>query len=528
MKIDSGTRGKNHALLVAVIAPALPQILGSAFNIWYNTVVTNPLLHTEELKLRFQHTVILYNLVVYPVAVGIWIYAICRLLPTYRRLRAGFEVAPDTLRRSQRRVVDLPWIYAATSAAAWMLCIPVFLGALSLVPGSLDPAVLVHLPISFGVSAFIAVTQGMFLVEIASHRGLFPVFFQGTRPDRLNVGHPLTLRTRGLLWAISAGICPIGSLLLLSAVPTIAGEHFEFFVGFIGIAFGICSAFLMSRLVADPVDQLRLAARSVGEGNYDVQIPLERADEFGVLIGEFNSMVSDLREKERLRKTFGLHVGRRAAEQILAHDPGLNGSEQEITAMFVDIRDFTKRSANASPGEIVLQLNEFFGLMVTIIEKEHRGIVNKFLGDGFMALFGIGTENADHAGDALSAAGAMLSSLNELNAKLLARGEEAIAIGIGIHSGVAVVGCIGSPERLEYTAIGTTLNLASRIEGLTKIIGEPVLCSKATRDAIQSPLELRALDPRPVKGIDQPIRLFAPVHCVDETMKRIEKGSPAG
>jgi adenylate cyclase len=519
LKAGTITPRNNRALLVAVIAPALPQILGSIFNIWYNTVVTHPLLTTEALQTRFHHTVIFFNLLVYPLAVGVWVYAIYRLRPIYRRLRAGLEIPPDTLRRSQRWVVDLPWIFAATSGSAWMLCIPVFLGALSLVPGPLDPKISVHLPISFAVSAFIAVTQGMFLVEIVSHRGLFPVFFRNTRPDRISDGYPLTIRTRGLLWAISAGFCPIGSLLLLSLVPTITEQYFEFFVGFVGIAFGLCSALLMSRLVADPVDQLRLAAHSIGKGNYNVQIPLERADEFGALIGEFNNMVSGLREKERLRKTFGLHVGIRAVEQILAHDPGLNGSEQEITAMFVDIRDFTKRSAKASPSEVVLQLNEFFGLMVAIIEREHEGMVNKFLGDGFMALFGVGTANTDHAGDALRAAGAMMSSLKILNARLLDRGEEAIAVGIGIHSGLAVVGCIGSPERLEYTAIGATLNLASRIEGLTKVAGESVLCSEATRNAMLRPVKLRALDPRCVKGIADPVPVFTLAHVDDRGAK---------
>jgi adenylate cyclase len=387
------------------------------------------------------------------------------------------------------------------------------------VPGPLDPAILLQLPISFVVSAFIAVTQGMFLVEIATHRGLLPVFFRHTRPDQIKVGHPLTLRTRGFLWAISAGFCPIGSLLLLSIFPTVTEEYFEFFVGLIGIAFGLCSAALMSRLVATPVDQLRQAAHLVGEGKYHVRIPLERADEFGALIGEFNRMVSGLQEKERLRRTFGLHVGNRAAEQILAHDPGLNGSEQDLTAMFVDIRDFTKRSASATPAEIVRQLNEFLGLMVAIIENEHSGMVNKFLGDGFMALFGVGTSNTDHAGDALRAALAMNSSLKELNTRRMSRGEDAIAIGIGIHSGVAVVGSIGSPERLEYTAIGATLNLASRIEGLTKVVGETVLCSEATLNAMLHPVALRALEPQPVKGIAEPVPVFAPAHGCDESTK---------
>src|SRR4029450_5446182 len=106
-------------------------------------------------------------------------------------------------------------------------------------------------------------------------------------------------------------------------------------------AFGLCTAVLISRLVMKPIDYLRVAAKAVAKGRLDVHVPLVRADEFGLLIGEFNHMIAELREKDRLRRAFGLHVGRKAAEQILARDPGLGGVEEVITVMFVDIRSFT-------------------------------------------------------------------------------------------------------------------------------------------------------------------------------------------
>ena len=109
----------------------------------------------------------------------------------------------------------------------------------------------------------------------------------------------------------------------------------------------------------EPIAYLRDAARAVGKGELDVHIPLTRVDEFGLLIGEFNRMVAELREKDRLRRTFGLHVGRKAADQILARDPGLGGLEEVITVMFVDIRSFTKLAARMEPGETVKVLNRF-------------------------------------------------------------------------------------------------------------------------------------------------------------------------
>jgi len=501
-----------RSLMMTAFAPLIPQIIGSWFNIWYNRVIVNPLLGSDVLKQRFADTVLDYNLFVYPVAVAVWLWIVFSLRRPLQALLASETVPEAELDRARRRVIHLPWSGALVSGAAWLLCIPVFLIALLSVGEPLSRPLLWHLPISFTVSAFISVTQSFFLIELASHRGLFPVFFHGARPDRMERIYPLSLRGRGLMWAISAGLCPIGSLLMLDFAPPSPAGHpvwFAAFVGTIGIAFGLCSAVLISWLVAEPVDQLRTAAQSVAEGNLDVHVPLKRADEFGALIGEFNRMVLELREKERLRQTFGLHVGRKAAAQILARDPGLSGTTQVITVMFVDIRSFTARAAERAPEKIVAVLNEFLRVMVHVIEEHHSGMVNKFLGDGLLALFGAGTATDRHADEAVHAARAMQACLRELNQSLTASGEEMICIGIGLHTGPAVVGSIGSPERLEFTAIGNTVNLASRIESLTKAVGETVVLSEATRAALQQPVTLKELPPQNVKGVEKAVTVWA-------------------
>jgi len=265
---------------------------------------------------------------------------------------------------------------------------------------------------------------------------------------------------------------------------------------------------LIGRSVAKPLNELRVAAQAVTQGDLSVHVPLRRADEFGALIGQFNHMVIELREKERLRQTFGAHVGRRAAEEILTRDPGLGGTEQEITVMFVDIRSFTARSANLSPTEAVSLLNEFLRVMVDAVEGEHGGMINKFLGDGFMALFGIGNGNGNHADDAFAAACSIQGTLQQLNAARNARGEDPIQIGIGINTGPAIVGSIGSPERMEFTVIGDTVNVASRIETLNKTLGTSLLLSEQTRAAMQQRVELRAMPPQPVKGVDGLVQVF--------------------
>jgi adenylate cyclase len=376
----------------------------------------------------------------------------------------------------------------------------------------LDSRLLWHLPISFGVSGFISLTHSFFLVELASQRGLFPVLFRGTRADLTPGAVALSLRARGVLWAISAGICPIGSLLLLSFAPVTPGSNPQWlavFVGSVGIAFGLFTAILISRLVMEPIDYLRTGAQAIARGDLSTHIPLVRVDEFGLLIGEFNRMIAELREKDRLQRTFGLHVGRKAAEQILARDPGLGGVEEVITVMFVDIRSFTTMSAAVGPRETVKVLNRFLGTMVQVVEARHGGMVNKFLGDGFLALFGVGGSLASHADAALEAGRDMLRSLAQLNQDLALEGKGALAIGVGIHTGPAIVGSFGSPERLEYTAIGSTVNFASRIEHLTKVLGTPLLLSQSTRRRLRSGLLFKEFPPQQVRGLDEPVKLFS-------------------
>jgi adenylate cyclase len=508
---------QRYGLMLTALAPVVPQILGSAFNIWYNTTVIEPLL-TPALKQRFLETVVLYNSAVYPVGIFLWARRIFSLRDLFHRLHEGLAVDSASLTQARRRLIHLPWFAAAICGVAWFLCVPVFIGAFLQVQNPLDPRLLWHLPISFCVSGFIAVTHSFFLVELASHWGLFPVFFRDARADRTPNIFTLSLRGRGIMWAVSASICPIASLLLLIFAPrspAINAGWFAAFVGGIGIAFGIFTALMMSRLVAKPIDQLRAAADAVSRGDLDVDLGLagaRRADEFGRLLSEFDHMVRELREKEKLRRTFGLHVGRRAADQILARDPGLSGREEEITVMFVDMRSWTARTSVSAPADVVEVMNDFFRVTVRVVEEEHRGMVNKYLGDGFMAIFGAGDSGCNHARDAVAAGREILSAVKTLNDELAAKGRAPIQIGIGIHSGPAIVGSVGSPQRLEFTAIGNTVNIASRIEGLTKTMNRPLLVTAAVRHRSSDSFRFEEMPPQEVRGIDGRLSVFA-VRC---------------
>lgn len=349
------------------------------------------------------------------------------------------------------------------------------------------------------------------MIELLSQKLLYPFLFKDIKAHTILGAYALSLNHRGLLVVISTGICPIVSLLLLISIPPPADWQnlwFALTVGIIGIIFGLISALMLGHTVLEPVMALKFASQEVELGNFTTRILLKRADEFGTLIDEFNEMVLALQEKEYLQAMFGRHVGQKAAQQILLQNPDLGGYEQKLTVMFIDLRDFTARSSVCLPQESVALLNRFFTVMVKIVEQQNGGMVNKFLGDGFMALFGVGEPDVNHAWQAVRAGQEMLESLTIINQQITQEGQLSLAMGIGIHTGVAVVGSIGSPERLEYTAIGDTVNIASRVESLTKTLQVPLLLTHSTRQSLPNHLLSQELPAQMVKGQSQPIRVY--------------------
>lgn len=499
-----------RALWIVGSATIVAQLIGSAFNIWYNLTQIKPLLGPEQYE-RFQQAVGVFNVLVYPIAIGFWVRIVMSLREPMRMVCSGDALYGEQLLAAQRRVINLPWWSMAVAAPAWFMCIPTFLITLATSPTPVSPAVFINLPVSIIISALIAVTHGFFAVELLSLHLLYPPFFINDRPSRITGALALSLRGRGVMWALSAGVCPIASLILLQVAEARTGQHnplFNISVGLLGILFGLATAWMLGRLVTEPVTELREAAREVAAGNLSVQVNLKRADEFGPLIDEFNTLVVELREKQALQETFGRHVGREAARQILSRGGGIGGAEQVISVMFADLRNFTARCSECSPGEAVRMLNLFLTDMVEIVEQRHGGMVNKFLGDGFMALFGAGAEDRQHADDALHAGLEILERMDDINARLESDGIAPLGIGIGIHTGPALVGSIGSDRRLEYTAIGDTVNVASRVESLNKQVSSSLLLTRCTYEALSDRGSLQKFPAQKVKGISEPVAIF--------------------
>jgi adenylate cyclase len=208
--------------------------------------------------------------------------------------------------------------------------------------------------------------------------------------------------------------------------------------------------------------------------------------------------------RDEVTNLFGQHVSPQVVERLMAIGAAELSEMRRVCVMFVDIRSFTAAARTRTPAEVVARLDAVFEILVDIVDR-HNGIVNKFLGDGLLAIFGAPIEDPFEAANAVAAAREMLSAMEARNA-----GDPwPIRLGIGIHIGQAVAGTVGSPRRKEYTVIGDTVNLASRLESLNKEVGSQLVVSEAVReaagDAVGKALPLGAL---PVRGYAEPVTVW--------------------
>ena len=219
---------------------------------------------------------------------------------------------------------------------------------------------------------------------------------------------------------------------------------------------------------------------------------------------QFEASLVAATARDHITNLFGQHVSPQVVERLLHSGSTAGGDTKQVAVMFVDIRGFTAAARMRSPQEVVDRLDAAFAVLVEIVDR-NGGIVNKFLGDGFLALFGAPFDDPEAAQRAVTAAREMLAAIEQHNVG----NAWPLRIGIGIHLGDVVAGSVGSPRRKEYTVIGDTVNFASRIEGLNKEFGSQLLISDAVHQAVDNAdAGAVSLGDVPVRGYDQPVKVW--------------------
>lgn len=283
--------------------------------------------------------------------------------------------------------------------------------------------------------------------------------------------------------------------------------------GFGAMGVGVGAALVFAAAIAHwangPLKRIRVALQRISDGNWSTQVEFENLDEFGAVADAVNKMAVALRDREMLKSALARYVSQNIADSVLTDRglPSLRGERRQITVLIADIRNFTAMTERLSPEDLMRSLNVFFERMIEAIFA-HRGTLDKFLGDGLLAVFGAPLHDAEHQKMAVFAAEAMLKASRRLRAEMRIRYKVDWRIGIGLHTGWAVVGNIGSQQRMEYTAIGDAVNAASRIEGLNKQYHTEILISGAVVEAVGDAFAFREVDSVQLRGTSQPIKLY--------------------
>jgi adenylate cyclase len=277
----------------------------------------------------------------------------------------------------------------------------------------------------------------------------------------------------------------------------------------------ILIVYFFSKTITNPITRLLGATKEIENGNFRVDIVPSSGDEIGELTTSFVAMGRGLEEREKLKETFGKFVNKEIAEQVLKGEIKLGGERKIATVFFSDIRQFTAISEKLEPEEVVEFLNQYMTRMVNCVNVT-RGVVDKYIGDAIMAVWGT---PISYGNDAENAVNGALLMRNELMGFNRGRGDvkkPVINIGCGINTGPVLAGQIGSEERMEYTVIGDTVNLASRIEQLNKPFGTDILISQDTYDIVKDIFRVEPMQKIMIKGKSEPQQIYAVLGRVDD------------
>lgn len=431
----------------------------------------------------------------------------------------------NVILKARQRLINLPFIMIPVNIIFW-LAIPGTLFLAAQVTGRLDTMAALTLGIRSAMVGFISSATMSFWLEAHLRRQWIPLFFPDGRLTEVEGAAKISISRRIRLLYRLGGLLPLAIVIVtlmtlqwqVDMMDVSAKEYGRGILRFSLVLFGIVFIGssglnkLISRSIAHPVNSILSSVKEVEAGNYKTRIQVVSNDEIGTLGDAANHMIQGLAERESLRDAFGRYVAPEVRDEILSGRTPLDGEMRDVTVLFADLRDFTPMTESNDPKLVVQVLNSYFGSMSEAI-KEQSGLILQFLGDEIYAVFGAPVRRDDHPGRAFRASLLMREKLVRLNTSFASQGWPELAHGIGVHTGGVVAANIGSPDRLSYLLVGDTVNLASRLQSLTKEVGSEILISSETyhrlREEEKGLARIERLPPRTVKGKRLPVEIFS-------------------
>lgn len=377
---------------------------------------------------------------------------------------------------------------------------------------------------NFPISSHLKLLSGYWLIGAGVLAQLEYILFEYTFKKNnkniiLNDNYNEQLSKRLLESFIIFTLLPTSTLILLVGRYYYEGKidgHLiqeTLYVGVFSVLSAIVVAIFIGKLISKDTKDITKTISAIHNGDFTNKLNISRADELGEIANGINFMNQGLAKREKIQEAFGKFVDPQIAKDFIDNyienentNINFTGKKVDMAILMCDIRDFTPLSEKLSSNEIVEILNDFFEISIDAIQS-NNGIINKFIGDAIMAIFGIHNDNTKEE-DALKAAMQMQKDMIKLNNKLIKKGLPKINIGIGLHTGEVTSGYIGTTSRFEFTVIGNTVNMASRIESATKEQNHPILFSKEFSEKISTNFKSKYITTRKLKGISKDIELY--------------------
>ncbi|MBX3025504.1 adenylate/guanylate cyclase domain-containing protein [bacterium] len=432
------------------------------------------------------------------------------------------QTAPPVV---QRRALNAPAVVAGIGLLPWLLNIVVYPTATLLTFGAWKPELASQQMLSPVVNGFLAATTTYLLLDWLFRAMVLPRVFPAGRLVEVPGSWALGVRARLLIFLIAVAFVPLFTMLgLIRAAATRIGAggdiatvvpaltHAGEVTFLVFVALGMAFTVILARTFTLPLTEIAQALRRLRRGDLTTRLQSTASDELGVLQDGVNAMAEGLQERERILQTFGRVVEPAVRDRLLAGDLRRGGEERFVTVLFADLRGFTALGERLPPGEVVAILNEYFSAVASWVRVE-GGHVDKFIGDGILAVFGLFGDGdlparRESAAAALRCALGLPARLAALNAARAASGAPPLALSIGLASGVVIAGTIGAEDRYEYTVIGDAVNVAARLQEAAKQRAHPLLATTVTRQLAADggfASALQELEPVAVRGRSEPV-----------------------